>query len=109
MASRAAASWSYSARASAAIRCASCRAASAAAVSIDSCAAGAGGICTSRAASRESSTEGSGLLADPCIAVTGAPKASDSPLASAANFSLSTWLIAKSTTKSTSSSVIMSA
>ena len=41
--------------------------------------------------------------------VTGLPNASDRPAARAANLSLSTWLMAKSTTKSTKSSVIMSA
>ena len=72
-------------------------------------AAGAGGIWMSTAASRAGSTEESELVPGPVIAWIGAPKASDRPLASAANFSLSTWLIAKRTTKSTSSSVIMSA
>jgi hypothetical protein len=56
---------------------------------------------------RSSSTDPSGV--GPGVTEMGPPKDSDRPLASAANFALSTWLMAYSTMKRTRSSVIMSA
>ena len=50
-----------------------------------------------------------GSRAAPWTTLMGPPKLADRPLASAANFALSTWLMANSTMNSTISSVTMSA
>ena len=87
----------------------SAAAAAAAASTSASWTVGSGGMAEamSTAPGRSSSTEPSGVV--PGSALIGAPKLSDRPLASAANFALSTWLIAKSTMKRHMSRVTMSA
>jgi hypothetical protein len=61
----------------------------------------------STAPGRSSRTEPSGVV--PGSTAMGAPKLAERPEARAANFALSTWLMAKSTMKRHMSSVTMSA